>query len=66
MMNSSKILVGSINGEESGFTFIEMLTALVLLTIGLLGTAVLTTGVVRGNVAAKERYHRDGDRAVVF
>jgi prepilin-type N-terminal cleavage/methylation domain-containing protein len=53
MMNSSKILVGSINGEESGFTFIEMLTALVLLTIGLLGTAVLTTGVVRGNVAAR-------------
>ena len=52
-MNSSKILVGSINGEESGFTLIEMLTALVLLTIGLLGTAVLTTGVVRGNVAAR-------------
>jgi prepilin-type N-terminal cleavage/methylation domain-containing protein len=52
-MNSSKILVASINGEESGFTLIEMLTALVLLTIGLLGTAVLTTGVVRGNVAAR-------------
>lgn len=52
-MNSSKILTGSINREESGFTLIEMLTALVLLAIGLLGTAVLTTGVVRGNVAAR-------------
>ena len=39
--------------NERGFTLIELFTAIFLLTIGLLGTAALTAGVIRGNVAAK-------------
>jgi len=39
--------------NQRGFTLIETFTAIVILTIGLLGTAALTTGVVRGNLAAK-------------
>ncbi len=39
--------------NEQGFTLIELFTALVLLTIGLLGTAAMTTGVIRGNIAGK-------------
>jgi prepilin-type N-terminal cleavage/methylation domain-containing protein len=40
-------------GNQRGFTLIETFTAIVILTIGLLGTAALTTGVVRGNLSAK-------------
>jgi type IV pilus assembly protein PilV len=40
-------------GNQEGFTLIEIFITIVLLTIGLLGTAALTTGVVRGNVASK-------------
>jgi prepilin-type N-terminal cleavage/methylation domain-containing protein len=39
--------------SEKGFTLIELLTAIVLLTVGLMGTAALTAGVVKGNVAAR-------------
>jgi type IV pilus assembly protein PilV len=39
--------------DQSGFTLIEVLIAIVLLTVGLLGTAALTTGVVRGNSTGK-------------
>jgi type IV pilus assembly protein PilV len=39
--------------NQEGFTLIEIFIAIILLTIGLLGTAVLTTGVVRGNLASK-------------
>ncbi len=39
--------------SEKGFTLIELFTAIMLLTIGLLGTAALTTGVIRGNIAGK-------------
>lgn len=39
--------------RESGFTLIEIFIAILVLTIGLLGTAVLTTGVVRGNLSSK-------------
>lgn len=39
--------------QESGFTLIEIFIAIVVLTIGLLGTAVLTTGVVRGNLSSR-------------
>ena len=39
--------------NQDGFTLIEVFIAIVLLTIGLLGTAALTTGVVRGNFASK-------------
>ena len=39
--------------KQAGFTLIEILIAMVLLEIGLLGTAALTTGVVRGNVQSR-------------
>src|SRR5882724_5813100 len=42
-----------IAGNQAGFTLIEIFITIVLLTIGLLGTAALTTGVVRGNLASK-------------
>ncbi|HWP23049.1 MAG TPA: prepilin-type N-terminal cleavage/methylation domain-containing protein [Candidatus Binatia bacterium] len=38
---------------QAGFTLIEVFITIVLLTIGLLGTAALTTGVVRGNQASR-------------
>jgi type IV pilus assembly protein PilV len=40
-------------GDEKGFTLLEIFIAILLLTVGLLGTAALTTGVVRGNVSSR-------------
>ena len=39
--------------RQKGFTLLEVLIALTLLTVGLLGTLGLTTGVVRGNFFSK-------------
>jgi type IV pilus assembly protein PilV len=39
--------------EEGGFTLLELLVALAILSVGLLGTAVLTTGIIRGNFFSK-------------
>jgi prepilin-type N-terminal cleavage/methylation domain-containing protein len=39
--------------KQAGFTLIEIFIAILLLTIGLLGTAALTTGVVRGNIGSR-------------
>ena len=39
--------------DQSGFTLVEVFIAIIILTVGLLGTAVLTTGVVRGNLVSK-------------
>jgi type IV pilus assembly protein PilV len=39
--------------EEEGFTLLELLFALTILSVGLLGTAVLTTGIIRGNFFSK-------------
>jgi type IV pilus assembly protein PilV len=39
--------------NQAGFTLIEVFIAIVLLTVGLLGTAALTTGVIRGNEASR-------------
>src|SRR4030095_3401936 len=38
---------------QKGFTLIEVLVAVFILTIGLLGTAGLTTGIIRGNHYSK-------------
>jgi type IV pilus assembly protein PilV len=38
---------------QSGFTLIEVLVAMVILTVGLLGTAGLTTGIIKGNFYSK-------------
>jgi type IV pilus assembly protein PilV len=38
---------------EHGFTLLELLLTLMILTIGLLGTAGLTTGIIRGNSFSK-------------
>src|ERR687895_2292838 len=39
--------------KTRGFTLIEVLVTAVLLTVGLLGTLGLTTGVIRGNFFSK-------------
>ena len=39
--------------RQAGFTLIEIFIAILLLTVGLLGTAALTTGVVRGNIGSR-------------
>ena len=39
--------------NENGFTLLEIFIAILLLTVGLLGTAALTTGVVRGNIDSR-------------
>ena len=41
--------------KEKGFTLIELMTAIFLLTTGLLGTAALTASVVRGNIAGRNQ-----------
>lgn len=41
--------------NEQGFTLIELFTAMALLTIGLLGTAAMTAGVMHGNVAGRNQ-----------
>ena len=35
--------------DNSGFTLIEVLVAMVILSVGLLGTAALITGIIKGN-----------------
>jgi prepilin-type N-terminal cleavage/methylation domain-containing protein len=40
-------------GSRRGFTLIELLVTILILTIGLLGTAGLTTGIIRGNFFSK-------------
>ena len=48
-----KLFPVSAVGDEKGFTLLEIFIAILLLTVGLLGTAALTTGVVRGNVSSR-------------
>jgi prepilin-type N-terminal cleavage/methylation domain-containing protein len=53
---STKILMPSISRRaisQDGFTLIEVFIAIFLLTVSLLGTAALTTGVIRGNQASR-------------
>ena len=46
-------MVMTILGQKSGFTLMEVLVAMLLLTIGLLGVANLTIGVIKGNSYSK-------------
>ena len=39
--------------SQPGFTLLEVLVTILLFTIGMLGTLVLTTGVMRGNFFSK-------------
>ncbi len=48
-----KLFPVPIASHEKGFTLLEIFIAILLLTVGLLGTAALTTGVVRGNVGSR-------------
>jgi type IV pilus assembly protein PilV len=38
---------------KDGFTLLELLVTLTILSAGLLGTAILTTGIIRGNFFSK-------------
>jgi type IV pilus assembly protein PilV len=38
-----------LHDNNSGFTLIEVLVAMVILSVGLLGTAALITGIINGN-----------------
>jgi len=38
---------------QKGFTLIELLIAIAILTLGILGTAALTTGIIHGNFFSK-------------
>src|SRR6266545_515712 len=46
-------MVMTILGQKSGFTLMEVLVAMLLLTIGLLGVANLTIGVIKGTSYSK-------------
>jgi prepilin-type N-terminal cleavage/methylation domain-containing protein len=52
-MSSRLPYINRIVMNQAGFTLIEVFIAIVLLTVGLLGTAALTTGVIRGNEASR-------------
>ena len=39
--------------SDDGFTMMEVLIAIVLLTVGLLGMAALTTGIINGNTHSR-------------
>jgi prepilin-type N-terminal cleavage/methylation domain-containing protein len=52
-MSSRIPYINRIVMNQAGFTLIEVFIAIVLLTVGLLGTAALTTGVIRGNEASR-------------
>jgi prepilin-type N-terminal cleavage/methylation domain-containing protein len=49
------VYLGKVRALSSahGFTLLEVLVAIVILSIGLLGTAGLTTGIIRGNHFSK-------------
>jgi Tfp pilus assembly protein PilV len=40
-------------GKQEGFTLLEVFNAIVILTVSMLGTAALTTGVMRSNLASR-------------
>jgi prepilin-type N-terminal cleavage/methylation domain-containing protein len=52
-MESIKVAIENNGQRPAGFTLIELLIAMVILTIGLLGTAGLTMGIIRGNFYSK-------------
>jgi type IV pilus assembly protein PilV len=47
------IFSGATRTSRKGFTLLEVLIAMTLLAVGLLGTLGLTTGVIRGNFFSK-------------
>jgi Tfp pilus assembly protein PilV len=40
-------------GKQEGFTLLEVFNAIFILTVSMLGTAALTTGVIRSNLASR-------------
>ena len=52
-MNNHGVRANKIGSRCAGFTLIEVLVAMVVLSIGLLGTLGLTAGVIKGNSYSK-------------
>jgi prepilin-type N-terminal cleavage/methylation domain-containing protein len=54
-MNDRATIFGgaTVSSAQGGFTLLEVLVTVLILTIGLLGTAGLTTGIIRGNFFSK-------------
>ena len=44
----------SVWNEYGGFTILELLVAMVILTVGLLGTSSLVVGIINGNKVSKD------------
>jgi prepilin-type N-terminal cleavage/methylation domain-containing protein len=53
-MNSQPVPGIEKRGDNKGFTLIEVLVAMMILSTGLLTTAALTVGIIRGNGLSKK------------
>jgi len=54
-MRNNKMIKGTVeNSKNAGFTLLEVLVAMVILAVGLLGMASLSIGIIKGNELSKE------------
>jgi len=53
-MNSKIVPVIEKRGDNKGFSLLEVLVAMVILSMGLLTTAALTVGIIQGNGLSKK------------
>ena len=54
-MRTNKMIKGTVeNSKNAGFTLLEVLVAMVILAVGLLGMASLSVGIIKGNELSKE------------
>ena len=55
MSKVSKIMMTTRNRSESGFSLMEVLIAITILTVGMLGAGVLSLGVLSANETSKDK-----------